>query len=306
MFRPVSVLRVTPFVPSPLGLFLACGLFLLAGCSVLSLDTEKPLPVGSPLRAAPGSSDGVRFEVTWATLPPDAEVDEQASLWQFVQEERLDAELRARLHRNGLRAGVVGGVPPREITRLLNPRPELARTDDSVVTLGDATGVKQQTMTVRPGQPAIVNASEVVPEANLLLADDDGPWGETFHQAQAIYKVGVADRPGGGTLVSIAPELHFGSPRMQFVAAEGAGITRSKPRREERAFPNLQIEAPLVVGEMLMVTSLPGSDSRLGGFFHRADGEVSGVRKAILVRMVQAPPEANFASDRRDADRPDL
>lgn len=248
----------------------------------------------------------MRFEVTWATLPPDAEVDAQASLWQFVQEERLDSALRARLHRNGLRAGVVGGVPPQEIARLLNPRPELARADDSVVALGEATGVKQQSMTVRPGQPAIVNASEVVAETNLLLADDSGPWGETFHQVQAIYKVGVADRPGGGTLVSIAPELHFGAPRMKFVAGDGAGITRSQPRREERAFVDLQIEAPLVVGEMLIVTSLPGSDSRLGGFFHRADGEVSGARKAILVRLVQAPPDGDFAAERRDTDRPDF
>ena len=39
---------------------------------------------------------------------------------------------------------------------------------------------------------------------------------------------------------------------MKFVAAGAAGITRAKPLREERAFPELRIEASLVVGEMLM------------------------------------------------------
>ena len=79
-------------------------------------------------------------------LPPDAEVDGQASLWRFVQEERLDEGLRARLRRNGRRAGVVGGVPPREIARLLNPRPERARDEGegSVALMAGATGVKQQ------------------------------------------------------------------------------------------------------------------------------------------------------------------
>lgn len=289
-------------------LVLLLGTLLAAGCNTLLIDADKPLPVGSPLRLADASLEGVRFQVSWATLPPDAEVDGQASLWRFVQEERLDAGLRARLRRNGLRAGIVGGVPPKEIAKLLNPRPNLARGDSesSVALMAGATGVKQQEMTVRPGEPAIVNAGEVVPEASLLLTDQRGPFGETFHQVQAIYRVGAEPQPGGGRIVSLAPELHFGEARMKFVAAGAAGITRAKPLREERAFPELRIEAPLVVGEMLMVTSLPGSESRLGGFFHQADGDVSGARKAIVVRLVQAPPEGGFDSARRDADRPDF
>ncbi len=284
------------------------ALSVTAGCNTLLIDAEKALPVGSPLRAADPSADGVRFQVSWATLPPDAEVDGQASLWRFVQEERLDAGLRARLRRNGLRAGIVGGVPPKEIARLLNPRPTLARAgnEGSVALMAGATGVKQQEMTVRPGEPAIVNAGEVAPEASLLLTDERGPFGETFHQVQPVYRVGAEPKPGGGRIVSLSPELHFGEARMKFVAAGAAGITRAKPLREERAFPELRIEAPLVVGEMLLVTSLPGSGSRLGGFFHQAEGEVSGARKAIVVRLIQAPPEGDFDASRRDADRPDF
>lgn len=280
-----------------------------AGCGALLIDADKPLPVGSPLRAAEGSPDGVRFEVYWATLPPDAEVDGQASLWRFVQEERLDAGLRARLRRNGLRAGVVGGVPPKAITRLLNPRPELVRKngEGSVALYAGATGVKQQEMTVRPGSPALVNASEVEPSVSLLLAGASGPpVGETFDQVQAVYRVGVDERAGGGHTVLIGPELHFGEARMRYVAAGSAGITRAKPLREERAFTDLRIEADLIVGEMLMVTSLPGSESRLGSFFHRADGEVSGARKAIVVRLIQAPPTADYAGARRSTDRPEF
>ena len=92
---------------------LLVGVLACAGCS--SLFTEQPLPVGSPLRAAESSADGVRFEVYWATLPASIEADEQAALWRYVQQERLDESLRGRLARNGLRAGVVGGVPPREV-----------------------------------------------------------------------------------------------------------------------------------------------------------------------------------------------
>jgi hypothetical protein len=286
---------------------LASAAALSLGCTTLLSVSDKPLPVGSPLRMADRSADGVRFEVYWATLPPEVEEDHQASLWRFVQEERLDDGLRARLQRNGLRAGIVGGVPPKEILRLLNPRPSEAdddAADGTVTRLSAPTGVKKQEMTVRPGEPAQVNASDVTPSATLLLADDRGPWGETFTQVQGVYRVGVEPQPGGGHRISIAPELHHGESRMRWVADGAGAITRPKASREERTFPDLRIEAPLVVGEMMLVTSLPGSDSRLGGFFHRADGEVSGSRKAIVVRLVQTPPEADFAG--KAADRPDF
>lgn len=278
---------------------------LCVGCSAFVNDA--PLPVGSPLRAAERSPDGVRFEVYWATLPPEAEADDQASLWRFVQEERLDETLRSRLQRNGFRAGVVGGVPPQEIVRLLNPRPDDAEdsADGAVSKLSAPTGVKRQEMTVRPNEPAQVNASEVADSATIFLADEGGaPWGETFERVQAIYKVGVEERPGGGYVVAVAPELHHGEARMRWVADGAGAITRPRATREERPFPDLRVESPLVVGEMLIVTSLPGSDSRLGGFFHRSDGEVSGLRKAIVVRLVQTPPEADFAGVERDEDRP--
>jgi hypothetical protein len=262
---------------------------------------DKPLPIGSPLRAAQGSADGLRFEVYWANLPPEAEAGDQANLWRFVQEERLDGALRVRLRRNGLRAGIVGGVPPQEIVSLLDPRPGRANgangadSDDETVTRLDApTGVTKQEMTVRPGEPAQVNASEVVPAATLLLADEKGPWGESFDRVQGVYRVGVERQTGGGWTVSLSPELHHGEPRMRW-ASDGSGvITRPKATRDERPFPELRIEAPLVVGEMLVVTSLPDCDSRLGGFFHRADSDAPGVRKAIVVRLVQTPAEAAF------------
>ena len=58
---------------------------------------------------------------------------------------------------------------------------------------------------------------------------------------------------------------------------------------------------------MLIVTSLPGrSDSRLGGFFHRAEGEVEGARKAIVVRVVQAPLDSGLAAERDESDRPEF
>lgn len=277
-------------------ILLAAVAALASGCATwLSVD-EKPLPGSSPLRPALASPDGLRFEVYWATLPPEAEADRQADLWRFVQEERLDEALRVKLRRNGLRAGVVSGAPPEEVVRLLDPRPSAGddKEDGAVSRIEAPTGVTKQEMTVRPDEPARVNATDVVPAATILLADDSGPWGETFDRVQGVYTVGVERRAGGGWTVALAPELHHGESRMRWTSDGSGVISRPRSAREELPFPDLRIEASLVVGEMLVVTSLPGCDSRLGGFFHRADGDAPGLRKAIVLRLVQTPAEVEF------------
>ncbi|MEQ8846940.1 hypothetical protein [Botrimarina sp.] len=288
----------------------AAALVGAAGCgSMLIVDSDRPLPVGSPLRPAAPSPDAVRMEIYWATLPPSAEVDDQAELWRFVQEERLDEALRIALRRNGFRAGVVGGVPSREVVRLLNPAPAVAddaAAQDQGAKLTAPTGVKKTERSVRPGEPILLDASGLVARTTLLLNESDGPVGEPFEQARAVYRLEVDPQPGGGHTVSLAPEVHHGQPRMRYVA-DGAAIQYPKPMQEERAFPSMRIEASLVVGEMLLVTSRGDySDSSLGAFFHRADGEVSGERKAIVVRLVQAPLPAGFAAAARDPDRPEF
>lgn len=289
------------------GVVLSSIALSLAGCGTLLLvDTEKPLVGGSPLRPAEPSPDAVRVEVYWATLPPAAEADDQAELWRFVQDERLDATLRLRLRQNGFRAGVVGGVPSREIVRLLDPAPNRATADsESGAKLTAPTGVRMKEQTVRPGEPVLLDASGLVDRTTILISESGAVAGDPFEQAQGFYRLEVEARPGGGHAVSLAPEVHHGEPRMRYVA-DGA-IKWPKPTKEQRDFPDLRIEATLVVGEMLIVTSRGDySNASLGAFFHRADGEVPGERKAIVVRLVQAPPSVDFVTATREADRPEF
>ena len=297
-------------------LVIACIAVGFAGCGAL-LTTPEVVTTTSILRAAQASSDAVTLDIYWATLPvntgsadtgpADANESDEA-LWRFVQEDRLNEGLRDRLGRSGLRAGVVGGVPPMGIVRLLDPQGKRSRgestgaesEDNALATISAPTGVTRKTVQLRPGQPLEIKASEEIAEAPLLAMN--GRSGETFRQVQAFYSLQIERRTDGGYTVVMTPELQYGKPRWKWAQDDTGMIARQKPLRDKRVFSELRLEVPLVVGEMLLVTSRSNASSRLGHYLHQSDEDAAGTRKAILVRLTQTPPSPVFAlSDEAEA-----
>ncbi len=270
-------------------LLLAVG-FACAGCTTLLFPEESISQSPSLLRAAQASADAVTVDIYWATLPDDSD----ESLWRYVQEDRLDAELRGHLIQNGFRAGIVGGVPPEQIVELLNPIGQSTENDENALamTLDSPTGVSRSTKQLRPGKSATIKAAEIIARAPLLLADGGPIRGKTYKNVQPIYDIQVEQDQQGGYSVVMTPELHFGDTKMRWNSDEQGMIARGIAQREREIFSNLRIEAPLVVGEMLIATSLPNADSRLGYYFHKADETASSHRKAIVIRLTQAPSKA--------------
>lgn len=281
--------------PSALATLLA--LACATGCHLLGegqLITEQSL-----LKAAAAADDAVTLDIFWVELPSfDAPAHEDCErLWNEVREDRLPVDLRERLACNGLRAGVVGAKTPDALLRLLDPNDE---ADVSSVGVSDLreTGVRRRTRQMRPGESIELNASQVVAETPLLVAREGRVTGREYRQAQGVYVLGVeplGDAPSGDQRVTLRlqPEVRHGDQQLRFVSDETGAITRGSLRRESVSFADLAIEAELGAGEMLLVTGLPESGSRLGGLFHERDGQP----KAILVRVAQAPATRVFAAE---------
>ena len=182
---------------------------------------------------------------------------------------------------------------------MLNPSGEevTAGTERQAEELLNITGVTGSTQQLRPGRVATIQASQVLAEAPLVIAERDRVSGETFENVQPVYALRIEKETDGGYTLVLTPELHYGESKMRWSSDETGLIALGAPTREKRVFNELRIEAPLVVGEMLIATSRPGAGSSLGHYFHQADSGVAGQRKAILVRLTQTPPAADFVAN---------
>jgi hypothetical protein len=266
----------------------------MAGCQ--SIGDPGELTSESLLKAAQSSPDAVTLDIYWAR----AELDDckfADALWQGVQEDRIPVEVRHALAADGLRAGVVGGTPSEEIVRLLNPNGvDLAEVGDSTVPLtATPAKVTRRLRQLRPESRLEIQATDTPRTTPLLRSNPCGLSGRTFSDAQGIYAVQLVGRDADRAVLEVSPELHYGQPHMKYTQA-GPGVVVKQMGRDVEQFDSLRMEVDLAPGEILVVTSLPASQTRLGGLFHHVESSEGGQQKYLLIRMSQVPDTPSLAA----------
>jgi hypothetical protein len=259
-----------------------------AGCQA-AFTVPPEAALDKLLRPVKTSPDSVSLEVYEARIPLDQ--DEQAeAIWQYVDEQCLDANLRRRLLANGLRAGVVGGTLPDELSKLLGLQSQMPQqtterliTPESVVPRSTKRFVQ-----VNRQEPRTIQASDVRDEAQILLSDDGHITGKTFRQVEGRYELRAEAIAGQRVIVRLTPELHHGELRNRFSGSD-QGTLLIVPSRERETFEQLTMNVTLAAGEMLVVGSLPDSKASLGGVLHTVASKGRSERKFIGVRVLESP-----------------
>ncbi|MCO6043284.1 hypothetical protein NG895_05140 [Aeoliella sp. ICT_H6.2] len=276
-------------------------LLLSSGAGCQSIGDTGNLTSDSLLKAAEASPDAVTLDIYWARTTLD-DMEFGSRLWKSVQEDRIPVELRCRLANEGLRAGVVSGTPCAELVELLNPSGvdlDTAEEQSGMLSAKPAQ-VTRRLKQLRPGKRLELQAGEVVPTFTLLRGGASGLVGKAFSDAQGMYAVEIGQPTGGQVSLELLPELHHGQPQMKYVNP-GPGMVVAQLRREVEVFAELKTTVDLSPGEMLVVTSLPGSKHRLGSLLHHTLSDESPEQKYLLLRLSQLPHTAVLAADENDA-----
>jgi hypothetical protein len=268
-------------------------------CVVLGCQTALTIPPEAALekllRPVTTSPESVTLEVWEARVPFDQDQTAEA-VWQHVDEQCLDADLRRRLVANGLRAGVLNGALPDELADLLGLQGEMPKdSDERLVTPGMATPrVTRRVVQVNRQEQRTIQATDVRDEAVVLLSDGGGVRGQTYRQVEGRYELRAESAPGQRIAVRMIPELHHGELRNRYSGSD-QGILLMTPSRERAPFEELTLGVQLAAGDALVLGCLPESDSTLGGLLHTISANGRRERKYILIRALEAPPSEILA-----------
>ena len=268
-------------------LFTAFAAFFVGCTTVLSPPTKNAMQ--QLLAPATTPPDSVTLEIFHARVPIDKE-DSAVALWNAVDEQCFDVELRRRLLANGLRVGVVGGTPSPELADLLALQGEAEPTTAERIIKGQSATprVTRRVVQIDRRDQSQIQTSDVLAEATVLTPDESGVHGTTYNQVQGVYGLRAQAIEGQRVHVELVPELQHGDLRGRYTPSD-QGIFMLTQSRERVVFDKLALEADLGPGDMLLLGCLPDASTSLGGVLHAGPAEGRRERKLVVVRVLETP-----------------
>jgi len=261
---------------------MCCAVSTLAsGCKRLPQTTQS-LTLARPQL----SVDSTVLEVFTIRVPiGDEGIDR--SLWDSIDEQRLDSQLRARLHRNGFRAGVVTGPLPQELERLLRLVDDQPTdmVDEQVVQLDSEPMVRKRHLQLRADRPAKIQTTPPQEELSVLFASTEGVGGQTYYGVQPSLVVTCRPLDDARVRLTVVPELEHGEVKRQWDASDG--IMFLNTGRPKRTFDELQVNVDLMPGQMLVLSPLIDRPGSLGYQFLTDDSGQQTERKLVVIRVSQ-------------------
>lgn len=248
---------------------------LAAGCRAVTatalLAADEPVAADAGRRASlvprtlPVEVHFVRHD------PRDAAFGTE--LWNHVDEQALDADLRSRLAANGLRAGVITGRLPIDVADRLEP----ATVVDP--TAPEDAGLRRL-LRLLPGKRAEVVATTRRAELVLLEHGVEGVTGATYHDVTGQFTLQAWPDADGRVRVRIVPELKHGPMRRSWVGEEG--MFRLETGQARRAFDDLAVSARLPAGGTLLVGVADQQGAAVGDALLRERSADGGVRLLVI------------------------
>lgn len=264
---------------------------LVAGCSNISLfhnpDSGKVDPVSMlpPIKAA---SDSVGVEIFFIRRSV-TNVDSAKELWENVSELPFPEQTRHQMRLNGFRFGVLGSSQTTaliDMLNLVNPGSH-AHVDswENAIQFDKDEKVMCRYVELNSGQPAEALASDVYDNLTVLQKTEGSLGGESFQQAQCVFRINSSPRPDNAIDLTILPEIQYGPSRQQYVYEQGA--VKVEFGRNRKTFEALQMKVKLKPGEMVVLSCQPDQSASLGSQFF-TDATIRGdYQKIMILRLAK-------------------
>lgn len=290
---PAIACRLPPLVAL---LVVASGCSLV-GSTIVSRERvpDESLLAASRPRTVPKT---IQLDVLFVRHDDDDHLLRE-TLWDHVDEQVLQDDRRRSLNANGLRAGIVTGQLPAELT---------ARIEATAVepSSGDAPGVDavrtRRRLQLLPGRRSEVVTATRLPQLVLLEHDDDGVRGGTYHDATPQLVVEAEPAADGRVRLRVVPEVKHGPIEKTWAGEDGMFRLEAGQRRHR--LDRLAIDVTIPAGGMLLVGCAGDASANVGdGLLRDAAGGERRMGRLVAIRATARSVDPAFAA--AGTDEPD-
>jgi hypothetical protein len=231
------------------------------------------------------SADVVALDIALIEVP----ITDRTSLpavWAAADEQIVPADDKGRLDDNGLRIGIIGGIPPSVFLQLLT---------------SDRTNPSPHQCMNRAGEPRLLPLGEAHSQCQFRLACQGTPKPLNFEQAQCGLSITPRLRDGSIWL-SIVPQIEHGR-RALWPTGEGGTWGLHGQRPVER-LSELKVEVPLPESDYLVIGSRDRADT-VGPVLFASGGE-RPTQRLLVIRASRSGTPVGDPLTRADGGVPPL
>ena len=199
---------------------------------------DSPLPTPAPAAAGRERRLHLQFEVLRVDMPADS-IRHTHKVWNHVDELRYDAQLAARLGRNGLRVGAA---------------PASAWPAMRTIFQSCSAQVREARQVTQPGVPLLLELGSIVDAETIFSFDSEGHMaGKTHPAGQKLVEIRYELHPERGDTVDVEVQLEVREPLSPGDWQPGDGLLYDAPTHHSHTFPALHVALTLQPGEFLVI-----------------------------------------------------
>lgn len=266
----------------------------LAGPFIAS--TIQPSADRTASRESKPAPRTIALEVLFVRFGADESATEQA-MWNAVDEQSLDGEVRQALALNGVRAGLLPATLSREIqSRLEAASIESEAADEPLPP--SHKGLSKRSLRLLPGKESRLVSRAGLPEIVVFEHASEGVHGRTFRDATTGLVLSAWPAADGRCRLAVIPAIEHGPQRRTWIGEEG--IFRLESGQTRHAFEPLRVEAELSPETLLAIGAVEQTDSTVGSaLFH---DPTTGDRRLFVIRPLSRTEDPMFQAPGEDGE----
>ncbi len=264
---------------------------LVVGCA-----SWKERPTRDPAVERNSGSVGenkkrVILEVEFVNIAVDADdIDQSASLWQWIDETAIDPDLRRKLLANGIRVGFVAN-DERFRQRLAKSTIEQDVVETFLNQASVASDVSrgEKQIPMRLGHRYELPLGQPIAGSHVALVRADGETiGRTLDNAQYFFAVTPTQASGVEQVdLRFRPEIQFGEARQKWTKSDAA--VRIDTRRDVWSIPELDLTLTANKHDTLVIAATTPATGLAKHMLMGTDSNNDQEQVVIIVQVAQIP-----------------